>query len=226
MAPALLVGNHVSDKRAEDGRSRRDRQDGGGGEPPEVTSVTELLDRIEKAADRHDPTSLGDVLHEVGNRSFGPLLLLAGLVMVAPVVGDIPGVPVLMGMVVLLSAGQLLLGRHHVWLPGWLLRRSISDSKVRKGVGWLRPVGRFVDRWSKPRLRRLTHGAGVGVAGASCVVMAAGTPLMEVVPLSANVAGIAITAYGVALIAADGLVAIFALAFSVGTFVLVARHVT
>lgn len=31
----------------------------------------------------------------VGRRSFGPTLLLAGLVTLAPIVGDIPGVPVL-----------------------------------------------------------------------------------------------------------------------------------
>ena len=31
---------------------------------------------------------MGEVLDTVGHRSFGPILLLAGLVMVAPVVGD------------------------------------------------------------------------------------------------------------------------------------------
>jgi hypothetical protein len=191
----------------------------------EVTSVNELLDRLDAAAEKHEPTSIGDVLDEVGHRSFGPLLLLAGLVMIAPGVGDIPGVPILMGLVVILSAGQLLLGRDHVWLPGWLLRRSVAHDKVQKVVGWLRPVGRFLDRWSRPRLARLTHGTGLFVAAAACVVIAAGTPLMEVVPFSANIAGIAITAYGLALIAADGVLAILALAFSVGTFVLVLRTV-
>lgn len=41
---------------------------------------------------------LHDVLDIIGHRSFGPLLLFAGIVMLAPVVGDIPGVPVLMGL--------------------------------------------------------------------------------------------------------------------------------
>jgi hypothetical protein len=192
----------------------------------EVTSVTELLDRIDSAAQRHEPTSMGDVLDAVGHRSFGPILLLAGLVMVAPVIGDIPGVPVLMGLMVILAAGQLVLGHDHFWLPGWLLRRSVSRGTIRKGVRWMRPVGRFLDRWTRPRLTALTRGAGVLVAGVACTAIAAATPLMEVVPFSANVAGIAITAYGLALIAADGLVAALAALFSAGVFVLIVRNLS
>jgi hypothetical protein len=45
-----------------------------------------------------------------------------------------------------------------------------------------------------------------------------------VVPLSANLAGIAITACGLAVIASDGLVALIAIAFSAGTFTLLVRH--
>lgn len=126
----------------------------------DVTSVCDLLDRIELATKRHERTSIGDVMRVVGEGSFGPVLLLAGLVMVAPVIGDIPGVPVLMGLIVALAAAQFLAGRDHLWLPAWLLRRSASDTKILKGVGWLRPVGRLLDRLSRRRLSALTHGGG------------------------------------------------------------------
>lgn len=184
----------------------------------------ELLDRIEAATRDHERTSIGDVLDHVGHRSFGPLLLLAGLVMMAPVIGDIPGIPVLMGLIVILCAVQLLVGRDYIWLPGWILRRSAECSKIHTGVRWMRPVGRLLDRWSRPRLTVLTRGAGVLVAGAAATVIAAATPLMEVVPMSANVAGLAITAFGLALVAADGVLALLAVAFSAGTFYLLIRH--
>jgi hypothetical protein len=189
-----------------------------------VTSVCELLERIDAAAEEHEQTSIGDVLHHVGERSFGPLLLLAGLVMLAPVIGDIPGVPVLMGLVVILGAVQFLMGRHHLWFPRWLLRRSAKRSKLRKGVRWLRPVARVLDRWSKPRMSWVTHGAGYLAIGAACVVIAAATPLMEVVPFSANIAGIAIAAYGLALITSDGAIALIASALSAGAFIVIGRQ--
>ena len=66
----------------------------------------------------------------------------------------------------------------------------------------MRPVARVLDRWSKRRLGRLTSGAAVMVGAVGCVVLAAATPLMEVVPFSANVAGIAITTFGLGLVAA------------------------
>ncbi len=191
-----------------------------GDDAPEVTSVGELLDRIDTAADEHEQTSIGDVLDQVGDRSFGPVLLLAGLVMLAPVVGDIPGVPVMMGLIVIITCWQFLRGHEHLHLPGLLLRRSVSRGKVKKGVGWMRPVGRVLDRWSKCRLPQMTRGAGFVVIGVACVVIAAATPLMEVVPMSANLAGVAITAFGLALIARDGVIALLAIAFSAGTFAL------
>lgn len=191
-----------------------------------VSSMGELLDRLDTAAARHDPTSIGDVMDEVGHRSFGPLLLLAGLVMIAPGIGDIPGVPVLMGLIVILTAAQLVIGSDHLWLPGWLRRRSASRGKLQKGVKWLRPVARLLDRWSKRRLQRLTRGTAVIVGAVGCAIVAAATPLMEVVPFSANVAGIAITTFGLALIAADGLMALFSIAFSAGTFILITTQLS
>ena len=190
----------------------------------EVTSVGELLDRMEAAARAHGQTSIGDVLHEVGERSFGPVLLLAGIVMLAPVVGDIPGVPVLMGLIVILSAVQFLVGRKHLWLPQWLLHRSVAHTKIEKGVSWLRPVARVLDRWSRARLAWITHGGGYLAIAAACIVIAAATPVMEVIPFSANIAGIAITAYGLALIASDGVIALLASAFSAGAFALIIRQ--
>lgn len=47
---------------------------------------------------------------------------------------------------------------------------------------------------------------------------------MEVVPFSANAAGVAIVASGLALIAADGVIALIATAFSAGAFVLIGRQ--
>ena len=66
----------------------------------------------------------------------------------------------------------------------------------------MRPVARVLDRWSKRRLERLTSGAAVMVEAVGCV--GGRDPAHKVVPFSANVAGIAITTFGLGLVAADG----------------------
>jgi hypothetical protein len=73
----------------------------------------EVLDRISETAPENGRVSLGAILEVVGRRSLGPLLLMAGLVLLAPIIGDIPGVPTAIGLVVLLIAVQLLLRREH-----------------------------------------------------------------------------------------------------------------
>jgi hypothetical protein len=179
-----------------------------------VTNLEQLLDRITEAARGRDRVSLGGILEVVGRRSFGPLLLFGGLVALSPVIGDTPGVPTTVGMFVLLITGQLLLGREYVWLPRWLLKRSVAQDTLCKALGWLRKPARYVDRLLRPRLTALTHTVGMYVIASVCVVIAAAMPVMEVVPFVANGAGAALTAFGLALVAHDGLLAIFAFAFT------------
>ena len=50
------------------------------------------------------------------------------------------------------------------------------------------------------------------VIGIACVIIALILPLLEFIPFSANLAGIALTMFGLALIARDGYLALFALA--------------
>lgn len=179
-----------------------------------VTNLEQLLDRITEAARGHDRVSLGGILKVIGRRSFGPLLLFAGLIALSPVIGDTPGVPTAVGIFVLLITAQLLFGRDYVWLPRWLLERSVAQDKLCKALGWLRKPARYVDRLLRPRLTALTHTAGMYVIASVCIVIAAAMPVMEVVPFVANGAGAALTAFGLALVAHDGLLAIFAFAFT------------
>lgn len=187
----------------------------------EPKNLEELLDRIGDAVGDRDEISLGMILDEVGRRSFGPLLLLAGLITLAPVIGDVPGVPTIMALLVLLIALQVLFRQEHVWLPGWLLRRSVERGKLQKSLKWLRRPARFIDRFLRPRFTALTHDGSTYLIAVICVLIALAMPVMEVVPFSANGAGAVLTAFGLSLIARDGLMALLALGFMAATIGLV-----
>lgn len=189
----------------------------------EVANLEQMLDRIEAAADGRERVDLDVVVEAVGRRSFGPLLLLAGVTIASPLSG-IPGLPTVMGALVLLIAVQLLLRRGCCWLPRWMLRRSIARPKLVKGLAWVRPVARRVDRWLRPRVPQLVGPTGAVVIAAACAVIAAGMPVMEFVPFSSSIAGVALAAFGLALIAHDGALALLAFVATGSVFALAASR--
>lgn len=176
----------------------------------ELTTLEQLLDRIGETTREGDRVTLGEILEEVGSRSFGPLLLVAGLVTLMPLVGDIPGVPTIMALFVVLVAGQLLVRRRHLWLPDWLLNRSVEREKLESALEWMERPTKFIDRWLQPRLTSITRGPATYAIAIACLFIAAAMPVMEVIPFSANLAGGALTAFGLSLITHDGLLALFA----------------
>lgn len=183
----------------------------------EITNLEQMLERIYETAYKETEISLGMLVEAIGRRSFGPLLLLAGIIMMSPISG-IPGIPTIMGLVLVLIAGQLLFRRKHFWLPRWMLRRSASRGKIFKAIRQLRPVAHFVDHLLRPRLPFFIEGAATYVVAVICILVAVLLPLMEIVPFSIHATGVAVTVFGLSLIARDGLLSIIAFAVTAMTF--------
>ncbi|MBE8716681.1 exopolysaccharide biosynthesis protein [Cellvibrio polysaccharolyticus] len=189
-----------------------------------LTNLQQLLDCISQGSAKEEWVSLGTVVEAIGNRSFGPLLLLPGIVLVSPLSG-IPGMATFMGILVLLIASQLLIGRHYFWLPQWLLARSLPGEKVLLMIEWLRRPARSVDRFLRPRLDFFIQGISIYLIAMLCIAMALFMPAMELIPFSASSAGIALTTFGLALIANDGLLACIAFSISALTVMLVVQSI-
>lgn len=181
-------------------------------------NMKEFLDRIKEADSKNGKVAVNDILEVIGRRSFSPLLLMAGIITLAPIIGDIPGVPTIMGMFVLLTTTQILIGQDHFWLPDWILRRSVKREKLVKGINWVYKPAKFIDRWTKQRLTLFVKGTGQKVIAALCLLISLAMPIMEFIPFSANIAGIAFTLFGLALVTRDGLLALVALISAAGAF--------
>src|SRR5687767_9091481 len=181
-----------------------------------------MLDRLDKAA-TGERIDVECMMEAVGRSSFGALLLLGGLVTLSPL-DIIPGIPTLIALAVLIVCAQLLAGRRHFWLPSWVLKRSISSQRFRRALAWLHTPARFGDRLVRPRLAAVATDAAVKVIAVGCIVVALAMPVMEVVPFSANLAGIALTAFGLAVIAHDGLLAFVAYAATAAGVVVIATQ--
>lgn len=179
----------------------------------EPKDLEELLDQLEWSADTHHTRiSVEEIITAVGTRSFGPLLLLVGVLIASPLSG-IPTFPSITAFIVLLVSLQLLMGKKHFWLPAWLLRRTVPRGKMATAVRWLRPSARFIDRFIRPRLIIFVKGpVTTRITALLCLMIASVMPLLEFIPFSSSLAGVVLAAFGLALVSRDGLLALIAFA--------------
>ena len=103
--------------------------------------------------DPDEVLSLGGMLHGLGRRAFGMLLLIATVPALIPV----PVGGAVSGPLVMLVGLQMLAGRHEPWLPAAIARRgphrrALSSflAKVQRALGWL-------ERVVRPRLSQVLH---------------------------------------------------------------------
>ncbi|MBL37202.1 MAG: exopolysaccharide biosynthesis protein [Xanthomonadales bacterium] len=178
------------------------------------SGLEDLLERIRRIDGDHDPVDLEAVLVHVGRRSFGGIVLFAGIIVLAPLVGDIPGVPTLAALLVAITAVQLLVGRRYFWLPRVLLQRSISRQRLETALDTLQRPARVADRLIRRRLEVFISPVATRVIAAASLCVALVMPVLELIPFSANLAGVALFAFGISLIARDGLFALISLVVS------------
>lgn len=187
---------------------------------PQPVNLLDVLDSLGEAGRDEGRVTVGALLRASGRRSFGTLLLVPALVLLSPI-SAIPGIPTTMGVLVVLTAGQLLLRRQEFWLPRWILCRPVPRHRLQQGIGLLRPLARVVDRLLKPRLLWLTEGWRIHVLASICLLLATGTTPLELVPGANTTIGAALTAFALAMLARDGVLAVIGVSFCAGLAALV-----
>lgn len=166
-------------------------------------SVSEILDRLGKVADRYGEVSLGKIVEALGSRSYGSFLLVPALFALTPI-GGIPTVPSIIAAIIVLFAGQLAVGRKHLWLPEVLAKRSISHDRLHTALQKLKPFGSWLDRWFHGRLPLFTRGPFIRVAAVASVLLALTVPPLELLPFASAAPMAAIAMFGLALLVHDG----------------------
>ena len=180
----------------------------------EPSSVGDVLDQIEELAKKEGEVCLGHLVEALGSRSYGPFLLIPALIDISPV-GGIPGLPTVLGLIIVIVAAQMLFGRKHLWLPGFLARRSVSAEKACKSTSKLRRLAGWLDRTFHGRMPKFTKGPFVRVAAGLCILLALTVPPLEILPFATTAPMAAIAAFGLALLVRDGLLMIVATVLAV-----------
>ena len=175
-----------------------------------------LEDTFRKAIDEinGDKVTVDDVLELFGHRSFGPIFAILGLVTLIPPIGSVPGLPTIVGVVLILFSVQMLLGRSHIWLPGFIADRAIDKEKLRQAHDKSEGLLKMIDRPVTERLTWATRGAAKYVAALLVSFLALLMIPLELLPFAVAIPGLAVVMIGIALIAHDGALMLAACVFA------------
>lgn len=166
-------------------------------------NLMRLLNQLERETG-DGQVSVRDVLALLGARAFTPMLLVPCLALVSPV-SAVPGVPSFLSLLVGLVAVQMLFGQTRIWLPRFLLDRSIDATRLRRAVRFLRRPVTLIDPWINERLTWLaSRPASVPALLIFCTVSFL-MPLIEFVPFLTSTLASAMTLFAIGLFARDGL---------------------
>lgn len=167
-----------------------------------VPTVVELLDRVRPAPDEA-AISLGDILARIGARSFSTLILLIGVLMVSPL-SSVPFLSAFFSVVIVMTTAQAIWGRHQLWLPGFLTRRTVSSARLTRAIDWLSPGAAWLDRRRSGWLQFLTFRPFSDIAYGVITLTALIWPPMWMVPLSTTIIAVGVTLVAAGLAMRDG----------------------
>ncbi|NIJ43361.1 hypothetical protein FHS78_003675 [Parvibaculum indicum] len=193
-------------------RARTPDKDG----PASLEDIIELL--IERARNEESIT-VGDLMDAVASRSFGPVLVVPALIAVLPLIGAIPGMTILTGMLVVMIAGQRAIGLEHFWLPERLEAIRLDADTVKKGGEKMRGTARVIDRLFRTRVVFLTGRTGTWVTALVCVGLGLIMLPSALLPFAVIAPASAVLFLALGMTATDGLMVLIGFVLSAGSAV-------
>jgi hypothetical protein len=166
-----------------------------------------------RAVGRHrktDAHTIGTVVSDLGDRSFGWSIVLFALINLLP----LPiGANMVTSIPLLLLTGQMALGLRYVGLPDFIKRRRVPRNRFRGAVIRLRPLLRSIEKVIRPRRLwlfqpRAERGIGILLFAVSCA-------LFLPIPLSGYIPAIALLVTSLGLVERDGTLVLIGMAIGI-----------
>lgn len=153
--------------------------------------------------------TLREIRDELDERGFGLMILILAIPCLVPA---LYGVPQIVGIPILLLAGQMLAGRIEPWLPEAVLKRRVSKAWLERMADFAtRRMGWF-ERLSRPRLTLFTVGWAERIVALFMIL----ATVTIVLPMTNTVPSVALTLLAVGLIQRDGLFVLAGAAVATG----------
>lgn len=177
--------------------------------PSVVPTLVEIIEDIVEAGTA-EHVSVRDIVYAIGGAGFPPILLPPALAITTPLSG-IPMLSSVMGLVILLVAWQMLLGRRSLWLPHWLLNRQVKGAIVTKSFDMLKRPAAWLDNRTDKRLVFFARRPFVIVPQLVCLCCGAVMPILEFIPFSSTIVGVSVGLLALGMLTRDGLIVLLGL---------------
>ncbi len=165
--------------------------------------LEDLMDAIRADSGSSDEVSLAQIMQAVGTRAYGPLLLVPGLVALAPT-GAVPGMSIVTGTIIFVVAIQLLFGRNEPWIPKRALEFSFSRDTLLSAMERGRPYARRIDDFLKPSFTQVTDFPATRIIAIVAIALALSMFPLALVPFAVAIPSSAIVLFALGLTARDG----------------------
>ncbi|MGQ0532074.1 MAG: exopolysaccharide biosynthesis protein [Caulobacteraceae bacterium] len=187
--------------------------------------LADVLDELSHNVNRDSELNgirLGVLISAVGRRSYGPLLLIIGLIAISPAT-ILPFMTTIVAAITLLIAVQMALGFKRPWLPKRVLDIRVPRRAFFAFLDRARPIVERMDGvWLRERVTFMAAPPFVN-AVALCVCAAALITFpLSLIPFAPLAPGIAIILFGLGMTARDGLWLSAGIVFTIGAFWLAA----
>ena len=164
-----------------------------------IRTLSSLLEDLRVTVEKSEKVTIGLLIEALHERGFGVILLIFA----APAALPVPGFNALMSLPLVFLALQQTMGRHAIWMPEKLLRKSLPRDALagtlRTMIPWLKKIERLV----KSRMGWVTQDGPSHVFGFLTLLIALFAALP--IPLTNTVPGISIAIIAIGILMRDGL---------------------
>jgi len=144
--------------------------------------------------------TVGDLLAALRNRAFGISLILFGLPNLLP----IPGLPIITGIVLVMLALQIVVGRDVPWLPDRIARTALPRAKLTAVMDRTLPLLASLEKVTRPRFRLAAGPAARRAVGLAVLVLAVLLIIVPIPWIGSMPQGLALCVFGLGLTERDG----------------------
>jgi hypothetical protein len=160
-----------------------------------------------------DQVTIGWIIAQLGERSFGLFLLILAAIGVAP------GLSAFVGVLLLIPAVQMILGRSYPTIPRFLAERQVPVAKLRSGIAKTTPLLRWLEKLIRPRwptgIKTTKHIVGV-------IMLLLSISMIGPVPFSQVIPALTMMLMALAYLEEDGLVLAIATVIAIASLIITA----